>query len=107
MLLTLLLTQQPIDPIATGLLQYGAVGVLALSGIYTVRVLWKRQERLFEDMHKQTLESLAKEQQRGDRMEVELLSMHKLVSGELSGHLVRATEAMREVTSMLRQQGGR
>lgn len=107
MLLTLLLAQAPTDPMTTGLLQYGAVGVLALAAVFVVRVLWKRQELLYEEMQKQTLDMYHKEVNRGDRLEVELLSLNKLVSGELSGHLVRATEAMREVTDMLKHRGDR
>lgn len=78
------------------LLQYGAVGVLALVSIGAVITLWKRQEKNYD----KTYEA---ERQRGDRLESELLALNKLISSELSGHLVRATEAMKEVTDLVRR----
>ena len=85
------LLAQQVDPITSTLPQYGAIGVLALVGLIGVRLLWKRIDRIYDDEHK-----------RADRLETELIALNKLISSELSGHLVRATEAMREVTTMLR-----
>ena len=82
---------QQANPVTDGLIQYGAVGILALVCLIAVRMLWKRIDRIYEDEHR-----------RADRLEAELISLNKLISSELSGHLVRATEAMREVTDMLR-----
>lgn len=87
----LLLLAQQVDPITSTLPQYGAIGILALVGLIGVRLLWKRIDRIYDDEHK-----------RADRLEAELIALNKLISSELSGHLVRATEAMREVTTMLR-----
>jgi hypothetical protein len=88
--LAFLLAQQ-VDPVSTTLVQYGAVGVLALVGLIAVTVLWKRISLIVDA-----------ERARADRLETELLALNKLITSELSGHLVRATEAMREVTDMLR-----
>jgi len=83
--------QQQVEPVSTTLVQYGAVGVLALVGLIAAAVLWKRISLIVDA-----------ERARADRLETELLALNKLISSELSGHLVRATEAMREVTDMLR-----
>ncbi|MEU2106507.1 hypothetical protein [Nocardia sp. NPDC019255] len=95
-----LLAQQQVEPFSTGLVQYGAVGLLALAGLMAVVVLWKRISLIVDA-----------ERARADRLEAELLALNKLITSELSGHLVRATEAMREVTDMLRHRdrdrGGR
>ncbi|WP_280448479.1 hypothetical protein [Nocardia brasiliensis] len=89
------LAQQPVDPVSSSLVQYGAVGVLALVGLIASVALWRRITTINDQINVQ-------ERARADRLEAELLSLNKLISSELSGHLVRATEAMREVTDMLR-----
>jgi hypothetical protein len=89
--LLFLLAQQQVEPVSNTLVQYGAVGILALVGLIAVGVLWKRISTIADA-----------ERARADRLEAELLAQSKLISSELSGHLVRATEAMREVTDMLR-----
>lgn len=86
---------QQADPIANGLLQYGAVGILALVGLIAVWILWKRIDKIYDQLFRA-------ERERADRLESELRDLNKLITGELSGHLVRATELMREVTDMLR-----
>lgn len=87
----MLLAQQQMDTVSTTLIQYGAVGVLALVGLIAVWVLWKRISLIVDA-----------ERARADRLEAELLALNKLISSDLSGHLVRATEAMREVAEILR-----
>jgi type VI protein secretion system component VasK len=95
-----LLAQQQVDPIATTLPQYGAIGILALVGLVASVALWRRITAINDQ-----------ERQRADRLEKALLDLNDHISKELSGHLVRATEAMREVTEMLRHRdrdrGGR
>jgi len=81
------------DSVSNGLLQYGAVGILALVALCAVWQLWRRQERTYDA-----------ERQRGDRLEAELLALNKLINNELSGHLVRATEAMKDVTDVMKYQ---
>lgn len=94
-MLAFLLAQQ-VDPITSTLPQYGAIGILALVGLIAVWMLWKRIDRIYDA-----------ERERADRLEAELLKLNALISSELSGHLVRATEAMREVTDMVRHRGDR
>ena len=99
-MLAWLLAQQQVEPVSDTLVQYGAVGVLALVGLGAATVMWRRISQINDQ-----------ERARADRLETELLALNKLISSELSGHLVRATEAMREVTDMLRHRdrdrGGR
>lgn len=95
-MLLFLLSQQQVDPITSTLPQYGAIGILALVGLTAAAVLWKRISQIGDA-----------ERQRADRLEAELLKLNALISSELSGHLVRATEAMREVTDMVRHRGDR
>ncbi|MEV0357095.1 hypothetical protein AB0H71_13640 [Nocardia sp. NPDC050697] len=91
MLLFLLSQAQPMEPVSGTLVQYGAVGIIALVALTAVAVMWKRMSQMNDA-----------ERARGDRLEAELLGQNKLISSEFSGVLVRATEAMREVTDMLR-----
>lgn len=84
--------QQQVQPITgDALAQYGAVGFLATVGLIAVVVLWRRISAIADA-----------ERARADRLEAELLAQNSRVSNEFSGVLVRATEAMREVTDMLR-----
>ncbi len=80
--------QQPVDPaIGSNLLQYGPLGVFAFALLVAVAVMWR-----------QLIATANAERQRADRLEAELLALHKLMTGEYSGNLVRATEALREVS---------
>jgi hypothetical protein len=84
--------QQQVEPITgDSLAQYGAVGILAGAGLIAVVVLWRRISAIADA-----------ERARADRLEAELLAQSKLISNEFSGVLVRATEAMREVTDVLK-----
>ncbi len=87
----LVLLAQQVEPVSTTLTQYGAIGVLALCGLGATIALWRRISAINDA-----------ERARADRLETELLALNRLISSELSGHLVRATEAMREVTEMIR-----
>ncbi|MFC9436925.1 hypothetical protein [Nocardia sp. NPDC057030] len=101
----MVLAQQQVEPISNNLAQYGAVGVLALVGLIGVWILWKRIDRIYEAESQRHDRLYETERQRADRLEAQLISLNGLISSELSGHLVRATEAMREVTQMLRNRG--
>lgn len=103
------LLAEQVDPVSTTLPQYGAVGILALCGLFGMWILWKRIDRLNDEERKrheeerQRAERLYQEERRrADRLEEKLLEQNELISSQLSGHLVRATEAMREVTIHLR-----
>lgn len=72
-------------------IQYGAMGLLALSALTAAYKFWSRGEDAYK-----------KERERGDRLESELLNVNKLISDRLAGDLVRATETMREVIEIIR-----
>lgn len=90
-MLLFLLAQQTEPAPSLSLQEYGAIGILAALLLAAVGVLWRRISAIVDA-----------ERARADRLETELLNLNKLISSELSGHLVRATEAMREVAQMLR-----
>jgi hypothetical protein len=89
-----LLAQQA-GPVTDGLLQYGAVGILAVVGLVAVWILWKRIDKIYDEIYDS-------ERERADRLEKELRELNKLITGEFSGLLVRCAEVLREVTEMLR-----
>lgn len=100
-------------PIGTdNLLQYGAVGVLALIFIYaTYRLFTLLQEShakeisRIETAHAKEIGRIEvaydREVQRGDRIESELGDLNKLVNGKLAGELVQATDAIREALEIM------
>jgi hypothetical protein len=90
-----LLTQAD-TPVSPPLLQYGALGVLAMLLVVAIRELWTREKARTE-----------KEARRADRLEEQLIELHGRVSNELAGGLVRATEAMREMADLLKYRGDR
>lgn len=110
-----ILAQVAPDPVGGGaLIQYGALGFMALVLIAAVRVLWTRQQAQYDaerEAHEKELirlhEQVKTEVTRGDRLETELLTLHKFISSELSGNLVRSTEAMKETADLLRYRGER
>lgn len=109
------LAQVAPDPVGGGMLiQYGALGFMAILLIAAVRVLWVKMEaqrdaeRAASEKEMERLHAALKtEIVRGDRLETELLALHKFISSELSGNLVRSTEAMKETADLLRYRGER
>lgn len=81
------------DPAQGILLQYGAVGLIALIALWVALRLWARIEAAYE-----------KEAARADRLERELHELNMLISERLAGDLVRATEVMRSVLEIVKQQ---
>jgi hypothetical protein len=74
------------DPIGIALIQYGAVGAIAIMALFAVRVLF----------NKITAE-LEYHRQRADRAEEELRKLHEVVRNEYLGTLAKATEAIADV----------
>ncbi len=66
--------------VAGGLVQYGAIGVLALSALFAVRVLFQREIRAHD-----------LERARADRLEDELRKLNEHVAREVVPTLIRAT----------------
>lgn len=81
--------QQQVEPIPGGdtLLQYGAIGFFALALVIAVGVMWRRLIAIADA-----------ERQRADRLESELIAVNNRIAGQFSDNLVRATEAIREVS---------
>jgi hypothetical protein len=69
------------------LLQYGAIGILALVALYAVRVLFKRETDAYE-----------REKERADRLEAELQKMNTAIQER---YLVALNDAARAVADAL------
>lgn len=81
------MTQLPIN----AFIQYGAIGLTALVFIITTVALYRWLEKAYQQ-----------EVARADRLEQELLALNKLITEQLAGELVHATEAIRDVVELLR-----
>lgn len=95
------------SPASDVLLQYGAIGAIALICIYAVYKLFnslvaahRNELERIEAAHKDAIQradsAYDKEVSRGDRMENELRELNRLINDKLAGELVRATDAIRE-----------
>ncbi len=110
MLLRLWAAEADGEPVPVGtdsLLQYGAIGAIAAICIYAVYKLFNSLvsshaaeiERITASHHDAIARADAaydKEVTRGDRLEIELRELNKLINDKLAGELVRATDAIRE-----------
>lgn len=94
------------------LLQYGAVGVVALIFIYaTYRLFTLLQEShakeiaRIEAAHAKEVSRIEaaydKEITRGDRIESELGDLNKLINTKVAGQLVQSTDAIREALEIM------
>lgn len=79
------------DPTAT-LLQYGAVGVIAVMLALAVKVLFARETKRAD-----------RESERADRLETELSKLNETVRTECVGTLVKATEAIADALAAARR----
>lgn len=75
------------------LLQYGALGVMALGASYAVVKLYKRLE-----------EQADRERQRADRAEEQLAALNVLIRDQLVVALTRATDVIGRVVELLSDQ---
>lgn len=80
------------DPISAVLIQYGAVGAVAIMALAAVRVLFNRM-----------VETTERERARADRYEEELRKLNETVRTEYLGTLAKATEAIADVLSTRRR----
>ena len=71
------------DPVTGVLIQYGAVGVIALMALAAVRVLFGRLSA-----------SLDRETQRADRLESELRALNEAVRDQYLSTIARSSEAI-------------
>jgi len=82
---------ESVDPL-TPLLQYGAVGVIAVLLALAVKVLFARETQRAD-----------RETERADRLEAELSKLNEVVRTECVGTLVRATEAIADALAAARR----
>ncbi len=80
------------DPVSAVLIQYGAVGAIALMALAAVRVLFNRVS-----------ETADRERDRADRLEDELRKLNELLRTEYLGTLAKATEAISDALSAVRR----
>jgi hypothetical protein len=69
------------------MLQYGAVGAIAILALIGVRVMFSK-----------LTDQLEREKERGDRLEQELLKLNEAVRGEYLNTISRASQAITEAT---------
>lgn len=96
-------------------LQYGALGAIAVVCAYAVVKLFnntiathKAEIERIEAAHKDAIQradaAYDTERTRGDRLEIELRELNKLINEKLAGELVRATDAIREAFETMHEQ---
>lgn len=82
----LFLAQTEADPTSV-LLQYGALGAVALFAVVAVRVMYQRIVQAYEH-----------ERDRADRLEQELRELNQTIRGDYVGTIGSATRAISEAT---------
>jgi hypothetical protein len=80
------------DPVSAVLIQYGAVGAVAIMALAAVRVLYLRMA-----------DALEREQARADRYEEELRKLNETVRTEYLVTLAKATEAISDALAAVRR----
>lgn len=80
------------DPVSVALIQYGAVGAIAIMALLAVRVLFNR-----------ITEQAARDRDRADRLEQELRNLNETVRTEYLGTLAKATEAIADALASRRR----
>lgn len=75
------------------LLQYGAIGVIAVVALAVARVLFAKVNEAYK-----------REQERADRLEGELRELNALVRGEYVDTIGRATQAIADALAAVRRQ---
>lgn len=93
------------DPAVQVLVQYGAVGVLALAGALVARMLWNRMEAdraAMEEDHDREMvrmtSALDAERARADRLEAELSRLNGAVQSGYVDTIVQASTAINAAT---------
>lgn len=80
------------DPVSVALIQYGAVGAIAIVALFAVRVLFNKISSEL-DYHRQ----------RADRAEEELRKLNESIRTEYLGTLAKATEAIADALAARRR----
>lgn len=77
----------PVDPTVAVLIQYGAVGVLALAAMAAAKVLFSRMSS-----------TLDQERQRGDRLEAELIKINETIRTSYADTIAKSAQATSEAS---------
>lgn len=80
------------DPVSMVLIQYGAVGAIALLALAAVKVLFNRMAAQAQ-----------RESDRADRLEDELRKLNETVRTEYIGTLAKATDAIADALAAVRR----
>jgi hypothetical protein len=84
------------DSATTALVQFGAVGIMALLGILVARVLYVQNKEAQAEEIRRLMETLGRERTRADRAEDELRRLNETIRTEYVATISRASEAMRD-----------
>ena len=80
------------DPVSAVLLQYGAIGAIAVMALLTVRVLFNKLS-----------DTADRANARADRLEEELRKLNEAIRTEYLGTLAKATEAIADALAARRR----
>lgn len=87
------------DLVDHGLLQYGAVGILAVVGALVSRMLFERWSKAQAAEVERMVQALDRETKRADRLESELGRLNEAVRGGYVDAITRATQATTEAAN--------
>jgi hypothetical protein len=82
-----------IDPVSAVLIQYGAVGALAIIALAAARVMFNRMNADRAQEIQRLTATLERETQRADRLEAELRSLNEAVRGQYLDTISKSSEA--------------
>lgn len=99
--------QQTSDPTDGGLIQYGAVGLLATLGIGAAVYLYRRAERQHELQREEWQARLKSSEEREQASRDALLNLYDRMSGEFASKLTEATGSMQTFVEVMRDRGDR
>jgi len=81
-------------PAADGLLQYGAIGIIAVLLLYAIRIMFNRQVQDYERDRRELTD-------RCQKAEEQLAAVNLLLREQLVAQLTRATDVMGRVAELL------
>jgi hypothetical protein len=88
-------------PVESGLLQYGAIGLMLLITLGVCRILFTRQEKLHEQALSRADKSLDLAIARADRAEEELSKLNALIREQLVAQLTQTATALSRAADVL------
>jgi uncharacterized protein YlxW (UPF0749 family) len=87
------------DPVTSALVQFGAVGIIAILLLIAVRALYAKLEKRDADEQQQLRDTLEREQKRGDRLEEELRRLNETVRSDYLTTISRTAQAVADAQS--------